>query len=98
MFTRCVNTAARERGVVSHLSGAQHLALFFRSQSRIFETCGGLTISIATKVAVMILVKSVGEKTLSEMNRLGQSVLINDRWRSVLQESCSARQNLFVAD
>jgi len=25
MFTRCVNTAARERGVVSHLSGAQHL-------------------------------------------------------------------------
>jgi hypothetical protein len=29
-------------------------ALFFRSQSRIFETCGGLTISSATKVAVMI--------------------------------------------
>lgn len=56
MFTRCVNTAARERGVVSHLSGAQHLAFFFRSQSRIFETCGGL-----------ILVKSVGQKTLSEM-------------------------------
>jgi len=28
MFTRCVNTAARERGVVSHLSGAQHLCFF----------------------------------------------------------------------
>jgi len=64
MFTRCVNIAARERGVVSHLSGAQHLALFFRSQSRIFETCGRLTISVATKVAVMIGVESVGEKTL----------------------------------
>jgi hypothetical protein len=47
MFTRCVNIAARERGDVSHLSGAEHLALFFRSQSRIFETCGGLTISAA---------------------------------------------------
>src|SRR6185503_19759612 len=29
MFTRCVNTTARERGVVSHLSGAQHLCFFF---------------------------------------------------------------------
>ena len=67
MFPRCVNTVARERGVVSHLSGAQHLAFFFPSQSRIFETCGGLTIRIARKVAVMILEKSVGEKTLVGM-------------------------------
>jgi hypothetical protein len=64
MFTRCVNTAARERGVVSHLSGAQHLAFFFPSQSRIFETCGRLTISVAMKVAMMIAGRAVGLITL----------------------------------
>jgi hypothetical protein len=60
MFTGCVNIAARERGDVSHLSGAQHLAVFCRSQSRIFETCGRLTISVATKVAAVIAGRAVG--------------------------------------
>lgn len=65
MFTGCVNTAARERGVVSHLSGAQHLALFFRSQSRIFETWGRLTIIAARTRAGMIVRKSVGQNVLT---------------------------------
>ena len=34
MFPRCVNIAARERGDVSHLSGAQHLALFLSSENK----------------------------------------------------------------
>jgi hypothetical protein len=65
MFPRCVNTVARERGVVSHLSGAEHLALFFRSPSRIFETCGGLTIIAARTLAGMIVNKLAGQKTLN---------------------------------
>ena len=98
MFPRCVNTAARERGVVSHLSGAQHLAFFFRSQSRIFETRGRLTISVATKVAVMIGWRRAGLITLIGNDRSGQNVLVNVGWRSVLQESCSASVESFFAD